>query len=425
MRRSRAVVILTMALGFFVGAQSAVAQTESILYNFKSGTKDGAYPISGLTQDSSGNFYGTTYEGGAHGKGTVYKLSESGSSWTDSVLWNFGIVLDGAYPEASPFIDSDGVLWGTTVGGGLVSGAAGCTSGCGTFYTLADVAGEWVESPLFSFPPGNAGYNPVTMGHLIQDSNGNFYGTAVRGGAHGSGVVFELTLGNGGTTETVLYSFDSDDRNSSGVTPEGALVIDGSGNLYGTTTEGGSNRLCNDAGCGTVYELSPPVPPSTTWTETIIHTFQGGVIDGSGPVASLIFDSTGDLYGTTTSGGLYGDGTAFELSPSVGGGWTETKIFNFGSTASDGRKPECSLVMDSNRNLYGTTIAGGSGYGTVFKLTPDIDTWTETILHSFAFSRSDGEDPVGGLLMDSSGNLYGTTEYGGTNLYGTVFKVVP
>lgn len=400
----------------------ASAQAETILYNFKGNGSDGADPISGLIRDTKGNFYGTTTYGGTHGKGTAYELSLSGGTWKDSVLWNFGGVGDGAYPYAGLWMDLSGVLWGTTDAGGLASAA--CPSGCGAFYTIVGSKGVWVESALFSFPGGGAGYYPINLGSLVEDLSGNFYGTAYAGGAHNQGAVYEFSFSSSGTTETVIYSFDTTVSHYDGVTPEGALVMDSFGNLYGTTYYGGTTR-CNSTGCGTVFELSPPVPPSTTWTETILWKFQGGAIDGSFPAAGLIMDSAGNLYGTTTTGGLYGYGTAFELSPSILGGWSETKIYNFGK-GQDSRNPWSALVMDSEGNLYGTSKYGGAHVqGTVFKLTPNLNTWNNTVLHSFPSTTTDGSNPLGGLYRDSNGHLFGTTYLGGADRYGTVFEVVP
>lgn len=206
-----------------------------------------------------------------------------------------------------------------------------------------------------------------------------------------------------------------------GYDPRGGLIFDASGNAYGTTAGGGTFSE------GTVFELSPT--QSGPWTETILYNFAGGS-DGAAPIAGLVFDAQGNLYGTTQSfGDCNGCGTVFELSPTGGGAWTETTIHNFSNTGSDGWNTQAGLVIDSQGNLYGTTQFGGSyigtcanGCGTVFELSPDGGgTWTENII--FAFNESDGESPQTGLTFDSSGNLWGTvnTESGD----GTVYELSP
>jgi uncharacterized repeat protein (TIGR03803 family) len=216
----------------------------------------------------------------------------------------------------------------------------------------------------------------------------------------------------------VLHNFQSNFRD--GFNPDAGLIFDGSGNLYGTTFYGGPT------GGGTVFELTPKAGGG--WTEKILHSF-GGKGDGSEPRAGLIFDGSGNLYGTTSSGGSDGYGAVFELTPKAGGGWTEKLLHSFiVNGKNDGNSPVSGLVLDSSGNLYGTTQYGGTYYvGTVFELTPKAGGgWTEKIVHNFdSNNHKDGYSPVAGLIIDATGNLFGTTYSGGTYGYGTVFGIKP
>ncbi len=338
-------------------------------------------------------------------------------------------------------------------------------------------ATNWNEKVLHSFNNnGTDGYEPYFFGSLIFDAAGNLYGTTYAGGIYGYGTAFELSPAGGSWTETVLYNFGNgmgDGRNpraglifdatgnlygtsttggtsgygtvfeltptggggwtervlySFGNTPDGAyanavLIFDGAGNLYGTTELGGANGPY-----GTVFELTPTAGGG--WTEKVLHSFANGT-DGARPLASVIFDAAGNLYGTTTEGGTNRDGTVFELTPTAGGGWTETLLHSFNNNGTDGFLPNAGLIFDATGNLYGTTYYGGAGggcqpngCGTVFELTPTAGGgWTEQVL--FSFNSTDGAIPVVGLIFDATGNLYGATTEGGTLNAGTVFELTP
>jgi uncharacterized repeat protein (TIGR03803 family) len=265
--------------------------------------------------------------------------------------------------------------------------------------------GTWTEKVLHSFINDGTDGNEPYAG-LIFDAAGNLYGTTLGGGTAFIGTVFELTPAGGGTwTEKVLHSFVG---GTDGTAPFGSLIFDAAGNLYGTTSEGGPSNA------GTVFELTPA--GGGTWTEQVLHTF-GSSTDGIDPVAGLIFDGTGNLYGTTSRGGTYNLGTAFELTPAGGGTWTERVTHSFGN-GTDGANPQAGLIFDGVGNLYGTTFAGGSfGGGTVFRLNAQ----GEVLLQNF--SGADGVSPQGGMLLDTSGNLYGTTLNGGSSNVGTVFEI--
>ena len=341
----------------------------------------GAHPADALIMDNSGNLYGTTRDGGAFGDGTVFELAHGSGTITTLASFNG---TDGADPEAGLIMDSSGNLYGTTTGGGATSN--------GTAFELAH--GSGTITTLASFNDTN-GADPSAG--LIMDSSGNLYGTTTGGGATSNGTVFELAQGSG--TITTLASFNGTD----GEAPEGALIMDSSGNLYGTTSRGGTS---ND---GTVFELA-----HGSGTITMLASFNG--TNGSTPLAGLIMDSGGNLFGTAYDGGANGDGTVFELAHGSG---KITTLASFNST--DGLGPYASLIMDSSGNLYGTTSGGGLSWGTVFKLAKGSGTITALAL--FNDSNGDGETPLGGLIMDSSGNLYGTTLYGGTAGVGTVFEL--
>jgi uncharacterized repeat protein (TIGR03803 family) len=268
------------------------------------------------------------------------------------------------------------------------------------------------EQTVFNFlPPG------VPQGTLIFDNFGNMYGTT-SGGLSGSGTVFELTPNNGQWTETTLYTFCQLTNCTDGARPAQGLVADSAGNLYGTTNSGGAY------GSGIVFELS--ASGNGTWTETVLHSFGSG-IDGAGFLSALVFDPSGNLYGTTGSGGSSGNctggcGAVFELSPNSGGAWTEKVIWSFSFT--DGAGPS-GVVIDGAGNLYGAAGGGNStGDGTVFELSPSTNgQWNLSPLHDFQNSPTDGAGPQSGVVLDASGNLFGTTAYGYAGNHGTVYEV--
>jgi uncharacterized repeat protein (TIGR03803 family) len=319
--------------------------------------------------------------------------------------------LDGDTPYDSLVFDSAGNLYGTTSLGGV--------NGAGTVFKLTPNSnGSWTETVLYNFSAGADGYFPVAG--VTLDSAGNLYGAAIYNSG-GSGTVFKLTANSDGSwTPSVLHTFTGAD----GGGPYGNLAFDAAGNLYGTTISGGSSAECS-GGCGVVFKLAPN--PDGSWTESVLHSFTG--TDGQLPRAGVIFDATGSLYSTTAFGGA-GDGTVFKLIPNADGSWSESTLHRF--TGADGAIPYDALIFDAAGNLYGTASGGGSssacstsGCGVVFKLTPKSDgSWKETVIHNFA--RNPSAVPVGGLIFDAAGNLYGTTWSGGASGdIGTVFKLTP
>jgi uncharacterized repeat protein (TIGR03803 family) len=249
-------------------------------------------------------------------------------------------------------------------------------------------------SVLYSFQGGADGSNPV--GSLSVGSTGNGYGTTSDGGSANNGTVYKISAGG---QETVLYSFQG---GTDGSNPVGSLITDSAGNLYGTTSEGGSTNN------GTVYKITP------SGQETVLYSFQGGTTDGSNPVASLIKGKDGNFYGTTSEGGSTNNGTVFKITPSG----QETVLYSFQGT--DGALPVSSLITDAANNLYGTTYLGGSNDdGTVFKITPSGQ---ETVLYSFQ-DGNDANNPTSGLIVGRDGNAYGITHTGGSNNDGAVYKI--
>ena len=389
---TQAVVAMAMFCAvLFVAVPPAQAETENVFYSFVN-SPDGANPrFVTPVLDAKGNLYGTTNYGGAYNYGTVFKVTPSGE---ETILHSFDPNgTDGAYPWAGLVRDAKGNLYGTTVEGGtdVIDG---------TVFKLTRTRKGWAETILHSFGASGDGSQPYSV--LTLDKTGNLYGTTNVGGAYSYGTVFELTPSG---TETILWSFGN---GTDGANPLAGVVRDAKGNLYGTTEYGGTYNK------GIVFELTP------SGTEKVLWNFGGGT-DGANPYGGVIRDAKGNLYGTTANGGVYGDGTVFEVTRSG----METILHSFDNNDIDGFNPYAGLVMDKKTgNLYGTTISGGgtgSSAGVVFELTPS---GTETILHTFTGSP-DGASPWGGLVFDRTGSLYGTTFAGGASGNGTVYQVTP
>jgi uncharacterized repeat protein (TIGR03803 family) len=393
---------------------AAAAPAEHTLHSFDFGGSEGVDPKGGLVFDASGNLYGTTSQGSVTGDGSVFELSpRSGGGWSEKVLHNFVASKDGSDPYASLIFDASGNLYGTTILGGAF--------GFGSVFEMSPKAGGgWTEKLIYSFHESNDGTLPYSA--LILDAAGNLYGTTRESTSGMQGTVFELSpTSSGPWTEQILHSFTGSD----GANPIGGVVFDSAGNLYGTTEEGG------DYGYGTVFELSPS---SSGWSESVLYSFNTNGVDPIYPGAGLAIDSSGNLYGTGFDGAAYGGGAVFELKNS-GGTWKESIVHAFNYSGGDGFSPQATLTLDAAGNLYGTTAFGGSGgctsdnsvvgCGTVFKLKPSSGAWTETILHNFNNTGEDGQWPEAGVILDASGNLYGTTLFGGTYGNGAVFEIKP
>jgi len=340
-------------------------------------------------------------------------------TYAETVLHSFTGSPDGIVPYGSTLVrDAQGNLYGTTAYGGDASCSSGIGIGCGTVFKV-DATGK--ETVLYSFIGTWVGSVDVGDGMypyagVVLDAQGNLYGTTAGGGTHGAGAVFKLdTTGK----ETVLYSFGG--TAGDGADPSAGLVLDAQGNLYGTTMVGGDTTCTYLGSCGTVFKVD------ATGKETVLYRFTGTGGDGANPMAGLVLDAQGNLYGTTYSGGTYGNGTVFKLDTTG----KETVLYSFTGTGGDGAMPRAGLVLDAEGNLYGTTGAGGSaecgssGCGALFKLDT---TGKETVLFSSFGEEHNGWGPYGGLVLDAEGNLYGTTFGGGSGSScehgcGTVFKV--
>lgn len=405
----------------------ALGQQYGVLWAFGTVPHDGSGSFGNLIFDHAGNLYGTTEGGGVNNGGTVFELSPNPDGiWSEKVLYNFcsSVIFhqctDGSAPVAGLVFDAAGNLYGTTSTGGVAT----CQSntGCGTAFELTPTQqGTWTETILYNFCSDLVnnrcldGVEPRSQ--LIFDGLGNLYGTTTSGGTgnNGRGTIFELSLNAGQWTHTVLYTFCADEQSRicpDGDRPQAGVTFDTAGNLYGTTEVGGAK---NSQGTGTVYELSPG---ANGWTETVLVNFiQTEKLQV--PLGTVSFDPDGNLY-TTASSGYSG---VFELMPK-----TRTQrsfIFDF----RDGSSPAAGVLVDAKaRAVYGTTPLGGTGGsdggGVAFKISKSGQ---ETVLYNFCQQPgcADGVSPYAGLIEDSAGNLYGTTAGGGVNDGGVVFEITP
>lgn len=391
-------------------AHPAQAQTYNVIHNFTGGV-DVAQPEAGLTIDRAGNLYGTTYSGGQGcsgiGCGTVFKMLRKSPNWFFDPLYRFSGAADGANPTARLLIGADGSLYGSTSAGGDTNCLFG--QGCGTVFNLkppprapTSVLAPWEKKLLYAFTDPGGG---APQGDLIFDQNGNIYGTAT--GEAGPGTVYELLPSGSGWTLNLLHKFSG---GNDGALPYGGVIFDSSGNLYGTTSLFGLHNG------GTIFQL---VPSGGTWAENVLFSFDIST-SGAAPQGGLIFDKSGNLYGTTTNGGTGGGGKIFELSSSLG----YSLLYSF--SGGNGCGPKGTLIMDSAGNLYGTTYCdGANNSGSVFMLTPTPSPpWTLTSLHDFT-GGSDGGHPYSNVVFDANGNLYGTASSGGSQGYGAVWEITP
>jgi uncharacterized repeat protein (TIGR03803 family) len=399
--------------GPYTSARARGVETVRHSFCSKSDCEDGETPEGGLIMDGSGNLYGTTSDGGANWGGNVFEIRRDG---TYRVLYAFcaqANCTDGSSPSGNLIMDGAGKLYGTTFMGGTGNSDFG---GGGTVFSIDTATGA--ETVLYNFCSRrycNDGQNPAAG--VIMDGTGNLYGTTENGGGGvGTGAVFKLARGG---KEKVVYSFDADG-------PVSGVIMDSAGNLYGTTVQGGPVEE------GDVFEVTP----DGTFKELYAFCSQSNCSDGDQPWAreGLIMDGAGNLYGTTKFGGVNDYGTVFKVTPAG----AETVLYDLCSRrdCSDGANPAAGLMMDGAGNLYGTTLFGVGRHcqdtpyvcGAVFKLTPD---GAETTLYSFCSTRNctDGGYPAASLIMDSSGNLHGTTLRGGRGHCmdgcGTVFELSP
>jgi uncharacterized repeat protein (TIGR03803 family) len=373
-----------------------------------------------LIFDSAGNLYGTTGDQYDPSLITVFELSPSAGG-----TWT-ETVLWTATGGTEPLNIRAGVVFDAS-GNLYGTSRLGGTYGCGTVFELThETSGSWPETNLFNFDCADSGSLPI--GGVTFDQAGNLYGTTSEGGSFGQGIVYQLTPGSGGTwTENILHNFTG---GSDGAYPDHpSLIFDSAGNLYGSAAEGGEGNcpLFGGVTCGTIFEMSPET--GGTWAFTVLHTFTGGS-DGGNPEGTLVFDAGGNLYGTTYGGGKSDLGVVFELTPHPSGIWSERVLHPFKGGGNDGSNPLGGVIFDSAGNLYGATANGGPndcfngpGCGVVYELTPNpAGIPTENILVHFHGDPNDA--PYSDLVMDSSGNLYGVATGYNTYASGTVYEVV-
>ena len=404
-------LVLFLALFSVLGMlplQTAHAQTFTVLHAF-SGGLDGGGPYTGAV-DAAGNFYGTA-GGGIHRSGVVFKLSEKNGAWVLSTLYNFTGSGDGEGPQSGVVFGPDGALYGTTVSGG--------STGNGIVFKLQPSATichsilcPWNETVLHNFAGGTDGADPSSGLGLASD--GNFYGTTQQGGAGmycgqpGCGVVYRLAPANGGGwTESIVYAFNG---GADGENPAGGVVMNAGGDFFGTC----------DNNCplhGSVYELTPN---GSGYSKSWLYRFTDGS-DGEQP-NGLIIDSSGNLYGTTSFGGAGGGGVVFDLLPQ-GNNWVFGVLYPLLNRNPNDYGPLATLTMDAAGNLYGTSFSGGQyGAGSVFKLTRSGGGWNYSSLHDFT-GGNDGGGPTSPVVLDSHGNVYGTTYFCGFYNEGVAFKI--
>jgi len=401
----RSILAIVAPLAMLLSAASA--SSTQIIYSFAGGN-DGEYLDTDLVMDSAGNIYGTSVQGGDFGSGTVFQLSPSSTGWTHTVLYSFKGAKDGGEPYKGVTLDAQGNLYGTSVTGG----AGSCEGGCGVVFKLTNSGGSWTQTVIHAFSGGRDGSGPgsgVTFdrhgnlygmtptgganglgtiyemrpqsngawrlrvihtftggndgssgsaGRLILDAAGNLYGVATVGGANGKGVAFELTRSQNAWTLLPLYAFQDQ---PDGALPYGGLIFDRAGNLYGTTYYAGANDV------GTVYKLTNS---NGSWSETVLYSFKGGS-DGSSPISTLVSDAAGNLYGTTSDGGTScACGVIFKLARGANNTWIESVPYRFPG-APDAGFSYNGMVADSAGNLYGATTHGGpTNDGTIYQFTP-------------------------------------------------------
>jgi uncharacterized repeat protein (TIGR03803 family) len=324
--------------------QITTGGTLTTMHNFnRFNPTDGSQPYAGLIQATDGNLYGTTYRGGSHNVGTVYRITTTGTMKT---LHDLDYQPDGALPYAGLVQATNGAFYGTASNGGGEFGTA----------FIATAFGQYI--PIYTFINGFIGANPVAG--LVQASNGNLYGAAASGGSDGCGALFEMTLSG---AYTMVHDFTGDD----GCSPQATLFQGSDGNLYGTASAGGGGGQGHNY--GTAFKITP------SGTFTLLHTFDG--TDGTYPTGALIQATDGNFYGTTQYGGAYNQGTIFKVTPTG----TVTTLYSFCPQAhcNDGANPYAGLILGSDGVFYGTTFNGGGGNdGTVFSLSVSLSPTVKT-----------------------------------------------
>jgi len=405
-------IIFTLAVTLALLQAAQASGRYKVLHNFPDGTSDGYQPYGPLLLDAKGNLYGTTEAGGdfacgGAGCGTVFELSPQGNGkWNEQILHVFADNGDGAIPLGN-LVQNTGSLYGTLRGDGRGTAVFGLTPG----------SGGWSLSLIYQDGNGPG---------LLQDSDGDLYGDIGPGQYYGD-AIGELSPTSDGWNYTRLYSFCSQNGCPDGYDLQTPMVLDGKGNLYGTTYYGGTGQpACWIAlGCGVAFQVTPN--GDGAWTYHVLHRFASFPNDGQTPYGGLVVDASGNAYGVTWAGGRYGNGTFYKLTPSHQGLWKETILYEF-PNCKDGCGPNESLVFDKAGNLYGAAAGGNmtcQGYscGVIYKFTPQKNgKWKYIVLHKF--NNTDGSGPLG-VTLDGKGNIFGTTYGGGQYGYGVVFEIIP
>jgi uncharacterized repeat protein (TIGR03803 family) len=398
---NKTILVFVMALSL----TTAAATTTNVIFSFEE--EEGEYADTDLETDSAGNIYGTTVLGGEFGGGTVFQLSPTPNGWVHTVLYSFTGGADGGEPYKGVTLDREGNLYGTAVTGG----SGNCEGGCGVVYKLSNAGKTWTQTVIHAFTGGDDGSGPGAR--VTVDGAGNIYGMTPTGGAYGLGTIYKIRQAPGGAWAfKVIHAFTG---GTDGATGSAGRMILRHGHLYGAATAGG------DYGSGVVFELSPR--GAGAWDFKTIYAFRGQP-DGSFPYGALLFDRSGNIYGTTYYGGANGIGAVYKLSPRAVGAWAEEVIYSF-EEGTDGNSPISNLVFDAAGSLYGTTSEGGLGSGTIFKLSPlGGGKWTETVVHAFE-GPPDGAFAYNGMVVDAFGNFYGATVHGGEDNDGCVYEFTP
>src|SRR5207253_10252887 len=335
---------------FVLSLAAATATTTDLIVSCEE--DEGEYADTELETDSAGNIYGTTVLGGDFGSGTGFKLSPTPTGWVHTVLYSFTSGADGGEPYKGVTVDREGNLYGTAVR----CGSGSCEGGCGVVYKLTNSGGTWIQSVIHAFTGGDDGSGPGAR--VTLDRSGNVYGMAPTGGAYGLGTIYKIHQGQNGTWNLrVIHAFTG---GADGATGSAGRMILRHGHLYGAATAGGRY------GSGVVFELTPTQVGE--WNFRTIYSFRGQP-DGSFPYGALLFDASGNIYGTTYYGGANNIGATYALTPRANGEWREKVLYSF-QGGTDGNSPISNLVFDTAGNLYGTTSEGGLGLGTIFELSP-------------------------------------------------------
>jgi len=396
--------MIVLALG-----SAAFAGTEKTLHSFNEATGNG--PQNGVIFDAVGNLYGTAFLGGSRncnnfedGCGVVFEMSPKANG-----TWSYNVIYE--FTGGTDGLHPSTQLVFDAAGNlyGATHGPVDARTSYGTVYELSPNGdGTWRFSLLYTFTGGNDGGQPDW---LVMDSSGNLYGTTEEGGSYGQGVVFELSPGSNGTWNfSLAHTFTGC---QDGGVPM-SLAFDAKGNLYGTSQLGGLK--CSPSSGGTIFELIPN--SGGGWHESVLDSFDDG--PSGGDTLNLIFDAAGNMYGVGILGGKNGSGVVLKLTPGSNGKWSETVLHNF--NGQNGFEPQA-LIFGSDGQLYGTTKHGPANYGLVFEIANQAGA-PENIVYAFT-GGADGDQPQGPIILDQAGNIYGTTGNGGANGVGAVFEITP